>query len=131
MSEDKKPVEGAEQMKKSAEAISKFVNGVAENSKKVFLCFNCEHKAVCRKMDDPEEGCEDFMDATTYKQYASIYHFFQPIFDWIKFHYPAGEVKFLVDHNSARMLIEHGPFVASKELKEFPSLSTGKGEEER
>lgn len=131
MGEDKKPVDGAEQMKKSAEVISRFVRAAAENSKKVFLCSNCEHKDVCRKIDDPEEGCKDFMDATTYKQYASIYHFFQPIFDWIKFHYPAGEVKFLVDQNSARMLIEHGPFVVSKELKEFPSLSMEKGEEER
>lgn len=96
------------------------INEAMENSKSIFFCPNCAHKTVCKKIDKPEEDCKDFMDATTYKQYSSIYHFFQPIFDWINFHYPAGEVKFVVDHNSAKMFIEHGPFVASEELKAFP-----------
>ena len=100
-------------------AILNAVKNKIENSKKAFLCRNCAHRNVCKKIEDKEEKCGDFMDATTYKQYASIYHFFDPIFDWIKFHYPAGEVKFIVDHNSAKMFLEYKPCVFSKEINQF------------
>lgn len=87
-----------------------------QNSKSLFLCLNCEHKAVCKKIDEPAKECKEFMDANTYQRYSSIDHFFQPIFDWIQYHYPAGEVKFILDHNSAKMMIEHGPFVVDKSI---------------
>lgn len=87
-----------------------------ENSKAIFLCPSCAHKDVCKKADEPARECNDFMSATGYQQYGSINHFFQPIFDWIQYHYPAGEVKFIVDYNSAKMMIEHGPFVVDKSI---------------
>lgn len=90
-----------------------------QNSKSLFLCLNCEHRAVCKKIDEPAKECKEFMDATTYQRYSSINHFFQPVFDWIQYHYPAGEVKFIVDHNSAKMMIEHGPFVVDKTIASF------------
>lgn len=103
------------------EKLGEVIGGVSEamkDSKSFFLCPNCSHKDVCKKRDKPDRQCNDFMDATTFKQYASIYHFFQPIFDWLKFHYPAGEVKFIVDGTSAKMVLEHGPSVFSKEITE-------------
>lgn len=95
------------------------IENVIENNKKVFLCRSCAHKNVCKKIDEKEENCSDFMDATDYQKYASIYHFFDPIFDWMKFHYPAGDVKFIVDHNSAKMFLEYKPCVFSKEITQF------------
>lgn len=105
-------------VKKGIEMMQGYLNDFAQNSKKLFLCQNCTHKNVCKKVEEQDKECADFSDATTYQRYSSIYHFFQPIFDWMKFHYPAGEVKFIVDHNSAKMMLEHGIFVASKELKQ-------------
>lgn len=101
------------------ENILKAVQNAMENRKNTFLCRSCAHKNVCKRIEEKEENCSDFMDATTYKQYASIYHFFDPIFDWMKFHYPAGEVKFIVDNNSAKMFLEYKPCVFSKEITQF------------
>lgn len=106
-----------ENVKKGIDIIKEHLDNFAQNGKKTFFCPNCAHKNVCKKIDEVSEQCADFSSATTYQRYSSIYHLFQPIFDWIKFHYPAGEVKFIVDHNSARMVIEHGPFVTSKEFQ--------------
>lgn len=90
-----------------------------KNSKKIFLCSHCHHAEVCKIMEEPCERCQHFLNAGTYKTYGNIYTMFQPIFDWLNFHYPAGEVKFVVDNNSAKMYQEHGPFVASKQLTDF------------
>ena len=106
------------------------VKNTMENSKKSFLCPICSHKNVCNKIEITEKQCADFVDATTYQRYSSIHHMFQPVFAWIKHHYPAGEVKFIVDHNSARMLIEHGPCVFSKEITEFAIQNQGERESE-
>lgn len=85
-------------------------------SKQTFLCANCTHKKVCKKIDDEGDKCEDFLSDSTYKSYPSIYNMFQPIFDWLNFHYPHGELKFIVDSNSAYMYQEHGPSIFSKSL---------------
>lgn len=107
------------------------INKAMENSKAIFFCPNCIHKNVCKKLDETGKECADFMSASTYKQYGSVYSLFQPVFEWIKFHYPAGEVRFIVDHNSARMMIDHGPFVLSKELaSSFPMAKADAQKEE-
>lgn len=95
-----------------------------QNSKKMFLCLHCQHKEVCKIIEEPDDKCAHFLNAGTYKVYGNIYTMFQPIFDWLNFHYPAGEVKFVVDRASAKMYQEHGPFVASKQLTDF-SLCDG------
>lgn len=100
------------------EIYEKVVNAM-QNSKKLFLCSHCQHKEVCKNIDQPDDKCPHFLNAGTYKTYGNIYTMFQPIFDWLNFHYPAGEVKFIVDNNSAKMYQEHGPFVASKQLTDF------------
>lgn len=90
-----------------------------QNSKKIFLCSHCQHKEVCKNVDDPSGHCPHFLNADTHKMYGSIHDMFQPIFDWLSYHYPAGEVRFVVDRNTAKMYQEHGPFVVSKELTDF------------
>lgn len=104
---------------KLLENVVEKVTEAMTNSKQFFLCKNCKHRAVCKKIEEEGAQCKDFLDAETYKVYASIYSMFQPIFDWLKFHYPSGEVKFVVDRTSAKMHLEHGPAVFSKELGEF------------
>lgn len=95
-----------------------------KNSKKLFLCSHCQHKEVCKNIEELDDKCPHFLNSGTYKTYGNIYTMFQPIFDWLNFHYPAGEVKFVVDNTSARMYQEHGPFVASKQLVDL-SLCDG------
>lgn len=113
------------------ETIMNKVSEYFENEKKTFFCPSCAHKNVCKKIEESDSQCSDFYDATTYQRYSSIYHFFQPIFDWIKFHYPAGEVKFIVDHNSAKMMIEHGPAVFSKEIQASVNFAKEKLEDKK
>ena len=95
------------------------------NSKKIYLCPQCKHKEVCKKIEESAANCADFLNASSYKIYGNIHSMFQPIFDWLNFHYPAGEVRFVVDRNSAKMYQEHGPFVASKELTDFCCYDIG------
>lgn len=120
--------------KDAAKMIINHISNAIENGKKTFMCPVCKHKNVCKKIEEVEERCSDFEDATLYQRYSSIHHFFQPIFDWIKFHYPAGEVKFIVDHNSAKMMIEHGPSVFSKDIlgnTNFEKLNDNKENKEK
>lgn len=48
-------------------------------------------------------------------RYGDIYEMFEPIFQWIKEHYPSGGY-FIVDHNSAKFYCPHILSVYSKEL---------------
>lgn len=105
--------------KNVAESIIENVTEALTSSKKFFLCRHCKHERVCKKIEDEEMQCEDFLNSGDYKTYGNIYSFFQPIFDWLKFHYPAGEVKFVVDRTSAKMYLEHGPAAFSKEITDF------------
>lgn len=102
---------GEEEIKEMQDKIGGFC-------RRFIMCESCAHKNVCKKIEDKKEKCDDFLNGGAYKVYGNIYDMFQPIFDWIKVHYPAGEVKFVVDYNSAKMYQEHGPFVVSKELKQ-------------
>ncbi len=87
-------------------------------------CELCSHKNVCKKIDEKaEKCCEDYIQQASYKFYGNINDLFQPIFDWIQLHYPAGGVKFEVDRNSARMYLEYGPFVLSRNEKSLNALS--------
>lgn len=96
----------------------KIANAV-QNSKHIFLCSHCQHAEVCKNIEKPDDKCPHFLNAGSYKTYGNIHTMFQPIFDWLNFHYPAGEVKFVVDNTAAKMYQEHGPFVASKQLTDF------------
>lgn len=89
---------------------------------KTVYCSKCLHKEVCKKIDEEVSDCKDFMNSCDHTIYGNVYDMFQPIFDWLKFHYPAGEVKFVVDNNTAKMFLEHGPLAISKELKEGMGL---------
>lgn len=108
---------------KQQETILKALNNAVKRGKQTFLCPSCAHRDVCKNIDEEGEKCGDFLDGTSYQRYSSIHHFFQPIFDWIKFHYPAGEILFIVDHNSAKMMIEHRTSVYSKEITNFGIIS--------
>lgn len=93
------------------------------------LCRKCKHNDVCKYLQEREgqaEPCKDFLNAGDYKTYGNIYSFFQPIFDWLNCHYPSGDVRFVVDNTSAKMYLEHGPFVASEELKSASFYSPNK-----
>lgn len=87
-------------------------------------CSKCKHKEVCslrenyeknHKLDEP--FCIHFLSADTYKTYSSVNDLFLPIFDWMQYHYPHGEVKFIVDNRSAQMLIEHGVNAFSRDIR--------------
>lgn len=92
-------------------------------SKRTFYCPKCSHKNVCKKIDVPGSACEDFINGQSYMEYPSIYQLFQPIFDWINYHYRSANVTFVVDHNSAKMYIENGPFVFDKRLTNNTSFT--------
>lgn len=82
-------------------------------------CKSCAHNNVCKKIEerkDTTELCTDFLNAGNYKTYGNIYDMFQPIFDWIEFHYPSHDVKFIVDYASAQMYIEHKVYAFKKNM---------------
>lgn len=84
-----------------------------------FMCPQCAHENVCSKKGNTEIPCKDFLVNGNYKRYGNINDLFQPIFDWIQYHYPSGEVIFIVDKNSAKMHLEHGVNAYSKEIYGF------------
>lgn len=83
----------------------------------MFMCNACVHKNVC-KLKGSAEKCDDYLCVKNPKEYSHIYEMFEPIFGWLKTHYPAGGVRFVVDSNSAIMIQEHGVSVFSKEIRE-------------
>lgn len=70
-------------------------------------CNGCIHKEVCNNYEKNEK-CAHFKKENDIKVYGEIYELFDPIFDWLKFHHPAGDVHFRVDSNSAKMYLEYG-----------------------
>lgn len=92
--------------------------------KQMVLCKKCLHRDVCGLKDSEEQSCDDFLSDGNYKNYGSIYSLFDPIFSWLKFHYPAGDVKFLVDSTSAIMYLEHGVAAYSEEIRNAVKFSS-------
>lgn len=87
--------------------------------KRQTLCNACAHKEICKMVDDSPVPCEHYSNAEIYKVYPSIYDLFEPIFNWIETHYPSHEVRFIVDHSSAQMYIEHKVAAYSKEIRNY------------
>lgn len=76
------------------------------------ICGGCIKSDVCKIKGTPESKCcKSFYSNMNHKQYGKIYDMFNPIFEWMNYHYPSGEIYFLVDKNSAKMLQEHGAHV--------------------
>lgn len=105
-----------EEKKVANELISGFFNGLFS------MCKECVKYDVCKlkDADNFESDCKHFQNAMNYKRYGNIHDMFQPIFDWLKFHYPAGEVHFLVDGDQAMMIQEHGTSVFNKNNYSIP-----------
>ncbi len=103
--------------KRSTEEVAQRIGEALKNSKGMFLCPSCAHKDVCKFAENPEASCDKFLNAGTYERYGNIYSMFDPIFDWLKFHYPHGEVYFVVENTRARMYQEHGPYVSDRETR--------------
>lgn len=80
------------------------------------LCSQCDHKDVCRYFDESKDKCDNFKERMNYKLHRSINEMFQPIFDWMKFHYPAGGVTFYVENNKAQMHLDYNVAVFDKSL---------------
>lgn len=80
------------------------------------MCNECVHKQVCKFADDSREKCHDYKHELNYRRYADIYQMFQPIFDWMKYHYPAGGVTFYVENNKAQMHLNYGVSAYSNEI---------------
>lgn len=78
------------------------------------VCFDCAHKDVCKNADENPETCEAHKRDLDYTCYNSINEMFQPIFDWMKYHYPAGGITFHVEQGKAQMNIEHRVTVFDK-----------------
>lgn len=87
------------------------------------ICAGCVHSDVCKhteevKKKNAKDGCEHFKQRLDPERYWTINEMFEPIFQWMQHHYPAGGVSFHVDHNSAKMMQEHGVSVYSKDIQE-------------
>lgn len=102
--------------KKCAELVGNFVKNF------VCICNECAKKDVCKFIDNPPLQCKNFLNSGNYKRYGNLNDLFQPIFDWLKYHYPSNEVKFFVDNNRAMMLIDHMCGAYSKEITQNPYL---------
>lgn len=83
-----------------------------------FMCNSCAHNEVCKNLNSYSGTvCKDFLNSGNHKRYGNIQDLFQPIFDWLQFHHPHGDVIFIVDNTSAQMHLKHGVFALSKELR--------------
>lgn len=105
----------SEEMNTAQKLFNGFMNSIFA------MCNDCVKSDVCnlKGTKDMEPVCKHFQNAMNYKRYGNINDMFQPIFDWLKFHYPHGEVYFFVENNRAMMLQEHGPCAFSKEITQF------------
>ena len=54
------------------------------------------------------------INETDIKAYGNIYELFQPIFDWMSYHYPSNEATFVVTRGGAQMFINHGPQISNQ-----------------
>lgn len=75
-------------------------------------CGNCIHKKVCAIVGT-ESDCFEHIYNVDSQRYGDITALFQPIFEWIKTHYP-NDVKFIVDKNSAQLMMEHKTFFSDE-----------------
>lgn len=118
MEDNKKPEFTEEQMKEVADQFYRSF---------VSMCRHCAHEKVCKLTETPGETCKEFLNSGNYKRYGNIYDLFTPIFNWLEYHYPAGEVKFVVDKKSAVMYLEHGVKAYSKAVAEVlpPDVQAG------
>ena len=80
-------------------------------------CNACVHKNVCKRIEERPEQCENYNFEVNYKIHSHIDQLFQPIFKWIQHHYPSGGVCFYVDESTAKMKIDHGPYVFEDKYK--------------
>lgn len=83
------------------------INDIQKNGKGVFLCPVCAHKDVCALKEKKENGCAHFSDVSSYKKYYSIHSMFQPIFDWLNFHYPSTDAIFIIEKRKAQLHIPY------------------------
>lgn len=90
-------------------------------------CGRCAHKEVCKLTEENLERCDHFLGACDPKTYGNIHVMFQPIFDWMRIHYPSGEIRFVVEDNKVQLWQEHKLCVYSKELTEIVDRVTQKG----
>lgn len=83
------------------------------------LCSQCDHKEVCKYLDESKDKCENFKERMNYRLHRSINEMFEPIFKWMQFHYPAGGVTFYVEHNRAQMHLDYNVTVFDKSISNF------------
>lgn len=82
-------------------------------------CKYCIHKDVCKNYSENGNNCDNYKKELSYKVYVDINELFQPIFKWIDYHYPAGGVVFYVENGTAKMRIDHGPFVMDDKYNNY------------
>lgn len=104
---------------RSVEAVAKLIADSLSDSKNMNMCPCCSHKDVCKFVGEPGRSCDKFINDGAYKRYGNIYDMFDGIFDWLKFHYPHGEVYFVVDSTRAKMYQEHGPHISDRETRQI------------
>lgn len=83
------------------------INDIQNNGKLVFLCPECIHNDVCALKEHGGNRCEHFSEKSNYKKYYSIHSMFQPIFDWLGFHYPSTDAIFIVEKRKAQLHIPY------------------------
>lgn len=89
------------------------------------MCSRCSHKDVCKYTEETRETCDTFKLDLDYKIYGSIYDLFQPIFDWMKHHYPSGGITFYIEAGKAQMYIEHKVTAFDKVFMDYASTLEG------
>lgn len=75
-------------------------------------CENCIHNKVCTIVGTELDCFEHIYNADP-QRYGDITALLQPIFEWIKTHYP-NDGKFVVDKNSAQLIMEHKTFFSNE-----------------
>ena len=79
-------------------------------------CQNCVHDSICEKERQAKE-CNHHIYNADPNRYGDMQHLIDPIFEWLKCHYP-NDTYIFIDKNKATIMIEHGGYF-SKEIREF------------
>lgn len=94
-----------------------------ELGRSVSECKRCIHKDVCGKKENGfKQDCENYKSDLNPQIFGNIHEMFDPVFEWMKIHYPTNEVRFVVDYSAAKMYIEHGVPIFDNKLRSIGDL---------
>lgn len=96
-----------------------FFDSFAAQNKSFKFCEKCQHKNVCGKKDSEEPDCVDYFPKHGHECYGNIYEMFDPIFEWMEYHYPSTDIQFVVEKSKATLYMEHKVTAFSKTIRQM------------